>query len=488
MKTYSLRRRLLVSVLVVQSVMAVAITGLAVVYERHTHFRSFDVMLRGRADSLLGAVQDSEDAQDNVMLDGTEISLPAADIYQVSDMKGRLLGRSANWAGTGLPQESLHAVTFSKLRLNGRSYRVLKMGGLRMVDPGDKGGGIARYVTVVYGSPVGGVWRAVWRTVAFYAMASLILLAVSGWLIFWVLDRGLAPLRELAAEAAGVSVRSWAFVPSERVRKVEELAPVSSAFETVMRGLERSFLQQRQFVSDAAHELKTAVAVTKSSLQLLTMKRRTAEDYAVGVERALLDCERMQDIVGRMLTLARVEDEVRGEGKAQATDMVESVTQVAEEFETMAAAKGLELRVSAAGRVLVPIGAQELRLLCSNLILNALQHSFGGGEVRAMVRREEGVAELRVEDDGSGIAKEALPFVFDRFYREDRSRSRETGGTGLGLAICKAITTRFGGEIGIESEVGAGTRVRVRFPIAVVLDGEQRLSPEYEAVEAKSHL
>jgi len=465
MRTYSLRRRLLISVLVVQSVMAVAITGLAVVYERHTHFRAFDVMLRGRADSLLGAVQDSEDAQDNVMLDGTEISLPEADIYQVSDMKGRLLGRSANWSGVGLSRERLNAASFLKLKLHGKSYRVLKMGGLRMVDPGDKGGGIARYVTGVYGSPVGGVWRAVWRAVAFYAVVSVALLAVSGWLIFWMLDRGLAPLRELAAETSGVSVRSWDFVPSERVRRVEELAPVAGAFETVMRGLERSFMQQRQFVSDAAHELKTAVAVTKSSVQLLGMRRRTVEEYEAGLERVSLDCERTQEIVGRMLMLARVEDEVRGDAHARATDMVREVGRVAEEFETMAAAKGLTLRVSAAGRVMVAVGAEELRLLGSNLILNAMQHSSGGGEVRLVVGREEGFAELRVEDDGSGIAKEALPFVFDRFYREDRSRSRETGGSGLGLAICKAIVMRSCGEIAMESEVGVGTKVRVRLPL-----------------------
>jgi len=94
-----------------------------------------------------------------------------------------------------------------------------------------------------------------------------------------------------------------------------------------------------------------------------------------------------------------------------------------------------------------------------------MQHSSGGGEVRLVVGREEGFAELRVEDDGSGIAKEALPFVFDRFYREDRSRSRETGGSGLGLAICKAIVMRSCGEIAMESEVGVGTKVRVRLPL-----------------------
>src|SRR5580698_4564722 len=256
MKLYSLTRRLVIAVLLVQLVSAASITALAVLYERHTHFHSFDIMLRGRADSLLGAVQDAEDPGDNVMLDGTEVSLPSSDIYEVVDANKRLLGRSGNWSGLPESDVSLKDGSFFKLRLHGAKYRVLKIGGLRMVDPGDKGGGIPRHVTVIYGSPTESVWKAVWRTVAFYALTSLALLAISGLLMFWLLNRGLAPLRELAAEAAGVSVDSWNFVPSERVRMTKELAPLAIALETVLHGLERSFIQQRQFVSDAAHELK----------------------------------------------------------------------------------------------------------------------------------------------------------------------------------------------------------------------------------------
>ena len=476
MKAYSLTRRLVLSVLLVQLVSAVAITGLAVLYERHTHFRSFDIMLHGRADSLLGAVQDAEDAQDNVMLDGTQVSFPEADIYEVFDAKRRLLGRSANWPGLHGSEGELQEGSFFKLRIHGRRYRVLKIGGLRMVDPGDKGGGIARHVSVIYGAPTESVWRAVWRTVAFYALTSLVLLAISGLLMFWLLNRGLAPLRELAAEAAGVSVNSWDFAPSEQVHMIEELAPLAGALETAIRGLERSFMQQRQFVSDAAHELKTAVAVTKSSLQLLTMRRRSVAEYEAGLDRSYLDCERIEEIVARMLTLARVENETESGTPAYATDMARSVTLVAEQFETMANAKNLQLLVSASGRVMVDVSADDLGLLCSNLILNAIQHSSAGSEVRAVVRREGSAAELCVEDDGAGIATEALPYVFDRFYREDRSRSRKTGGTGLGLAICKAIATRFGGEIQIASEVNAGTRVTVRFPVtAIEKDGDASL-------------
>ncbi len=85
MKAYSITHRLIATILLVELLAALSISGAALVYERHVRFRSFDVMLRGRADSLLGAVQDAEDAQDNVMLDGTEVNLPGEDIYQVQD-------------------------------------------------------------------------------------------------------------------------------------------------------------------------------------------------------------------------------------------------------------------------------------------------------------------------------------------------------------------------------------------------------------------
>src|SRR5580704_4410565 len=99
MRFQSIKTQLIVSVLLIELASALCGTGLALVYERHARFRTFDIMLRGRADSLLGAVQDAEDAQDNVMLDGTEASLPAEDVYLVQDAGGRVLGQSPNWAG-----------------------------------------------------------------------------------------------------------------------------------------------------------------------------------------------------------------------------------------------------------------------------------------------------------------------------------------------------------------------------------------------------
>jgi signal transduction histidine kinase len=117
------------------------------------------------------------------------------------------------------------------------------------------------------------------RAVEFYAAGSILLLLVTGPLIAWLLHRGLLPLRQLAALAGEVSVDSWQFSPPASARLTPELAPLTRAIENVLSRLERSFMQQRTFVSDAAHELKTAVAVIKSSLQLLGMKQRKPQEY-----------------------------------------------------------------------------------------------------------------------------------------------------------------------------------------------------------------
>jgi signal transduction histidine kinase len=462
MKSYSLTRRLIATILMVELLAALAISGAAMLYERHVRFRSFDIMLRGRADSLLGAVQDAEDSQDNVMLDGTEVNLPTEDIYQVQDANGRVLGHSTNWTGPSPELLAARAGRFLRLCINGKHFRAMRIEGLRIVDPGDKGGGIPRRVSIFYGSPTDHVWREIWEAVGFYAATSLCLLAISGMLIFWLMNRGLAPLRQLAAEASGVSVDSWNFAPPEQARTIQELAPLTSALETVLGGLEQAFMKQRRFVGDAAHELKTAVAVLKSSLQLLTLKHRTALEYEQGLDRCQLDCDRIEETVAKMLTLARVE--TNSSPVSVASDLGQILRQVVQQFESMAELRRLEIIARAETLVTVDAEPEQLQLLCGNLILNALQHSPPGSAIRAFVHQDGPQVELVIEDDGEGIAPQDLPHIFDRFYRGDPSRSRNTGGTGLGLAICKAVASRWGGTIEITSDLGAGTKVVVRFP------------------------
>ncbi len=247
---------------------------------------------------------------------------------------------------------------------------------------------------------------------------------------------------------------------------IRELAPLTVALETVITGLERSFMQQRRFVGDAAHELKTAVAVLKSSLQLLTLKQRTALEYEQGIERCQLDCDRMEEAVAKMLTLARVETKTELPSARVATDLAQTLRQVAEQFESMAELKRLRILVMAEE-------AGDGRRRGGAVATAVLQPAFEclAAQSRRLCDTRRGAeqdGELAIEDDGDGIAPQDLPHVFDRFYRGDPSRSRNTGGTGLGLSICKAIVSRWQGTIEITSELGVGTRVMVHLPLSGV--------------------
>ena len=551
----SIAFRLIVAVLAVELLSAVLVVALSFGFERHIHFRAFDVMLHGRADSILGAVQDADDPGDNVMLDQADLHIPPEDIYEVWDAGGHLLGRSsnlkdaANWQGAG-PGAPTHPFgDIAKPTINGRHYRVLRIRGTRTVDPGEKGGGKPRQVTIVYGSPTYHVWRAIRGAVEFYAAGSIVLLLVSGPLIAWLLHRGLLPLRQLAALAAQVSVDSWQFSPPASAHTTPELAPLTLALESVLQRLERSFLQQRAFVSDAAHELKTAVAVLKSSLQLLSMKPRSAKEYQAGLERCLADSQRLEALVADMLALARAESSTSASEPPPAANLVECIHQTVTRLETFATLRNVQVIValpdsspkvlfertladasalkghgfgragnhpdedtalaaegmqagedalpsglkpnatsSASGggaeavpfqnrdslrleNLHIPLVPEDCALLLSNLLLNALQHSPPASTVEINLKKDSQAAVLVIRDQGDGIPAEALPHVFDRFYRGDPSRTRNTGGTGLGLAIAQAIAQKAGGSISIDSQPdpalpNQGTIVTVRLPIA----------------------
>lgn len=460
MKSRSIVRRVIVTVLLLELISVLCLAGLVLAHERRERFRGFDVMLRGRADSLLGAVQDAEDAEDNLLIDMTGLELPLEDMYEIRDESGHLVGRSANWAARSVPSED----GFFLMEANGKHYRALRTHAMRSIDLETNGKGIRKKVVIVYGAPTRPLRKAIAGEVRFYAIASLIFLVVTGIVLALFLDRGMAPLHEIAEKAAMVSATSWKFDPSTAVMSTRELGPLARTFQRVLKDLEYSFMQQRRFVSDAAHELKTAVAVVQSSIQVLGMKPRSVEEYQSGLERCHADSVRMEEIVSKMLALARQEREVGIEKASIATDLAVCLGNTEGKLSSVAALGGVTVTVARLDSAMVPITNEDGEILCSNLLLNAIQHSERGSEVAVSVMQQGGWVEMRIEDKGSGIEPEALRFVFERFYRSDPSRTRKTGGTGLGLAICKAIVDRAGGEIRMTSAPGKGTIAIVRLP------------------------
>jgi signal transduction histidine kinase len=215
-------------------------------------------------------------------------------------------------------------------------------------------------------------------------------------------------------------------------------------------------------VMPAAHELKTAVAVVRSTVQVLGIRLRSAEEYQSGLDQVLADNEGVEELVSRMLTLARFEE--RSGSPPEPIDLSQHLEAAAEKLGKYAETKGVQIRSSFEQGVPVRLPPEGAQILSSNLILNAIQHSPKGSEVIVSVR-PRGIghrqAWLVVQGFGSGIAPENLSKIFDCFYREDPSRSRETGGFGLGLAICKSIVEAAGGEIRVQSVLDQGTVVTV---------------------------
>jgi signal transduction histidine kinase len=439
MKTRSLSRQMIGGVLLAELLCAATFSFIAIEHEMHGRRRAFDVMLRGRADSLLGAVQDAEDPEDNVAVDPAELVVPPQDGYEVLSPAGRFI-----------------------FKVNGEWYRAVRFDGVRVIDRNEDKGGLRRPVTVIYAAPTRDLWHEAVEAVQFYVLASVLLLAVTAAGLVWFLRRRLSPLQELAAVAGRVSARSWEFAPPIGVLRTAELAPIALSIQQLVQGLQEAFERQRQLTGDAAHELKTSIAVLKSSLQLLSMNPRTTAQYEAGLEGLLLDTERMEDLANRMLALARLEE--APVNRNDSSDLQAAVSAVAERLRPLAELRQVALEVGAGPARRVAMQAEDAELLCSNLIMNALQHSSPAGRVSAIVHPRDAVTELHVVDQGNGIPKASLPHVFERFYRADRSRSRNSGGAGLGLSICKAIVERANGTIHIQSEAGVGTEVTVILP------------------------
>jgi signal transduction histidine kinase len=459
----SIAFRLIVAVIAVEALFAVLIVFLAFGYERHVQFDAFHTMVHGRADSVMGAIQDSEDAEDTLIMSRQDLHLPPADVWEALDGDGRVLGRSDNWDNAVIEEGKRGRDGFFRSELNHRGYSVFQLRGTRLVDPDAPGGGKLHHVLVYYGAPTGPVWHVIHGAVKFYALGSLLLLVVTGPLIAWLLHRGLAPMRELASLAAQVSANSWEFSPPATARSTPELAPLTAAMESVLARLEKAFRQQRVFVSDAAHELKTALAVIKSSLQLMALRPRTVAEYQEGLERSLADADRLETLVGQMLTLARVES-ADASAAAGECDLASWVGKVRDHLRPMAELREVSLHVATAPAAWVRVAPEDCFLVVSNLLLNAVQHSPAGASVEVEAGRQEGNAWLVVRDHGKGVPADVLPHVFERFYRGDPSRARATGGSGLGLAIVRGIVDRAGGTIAVENCAEGGAKVTVRLP------------------------
>lgn len=452
----SITRRLIVSVLGLELLAGLALIAVVAVNQRHVQYKAFDANLRATSSALLGAVQ--EGPNNSIRLAPRSQPLPRNSIYRVTDEHDRLLGSAGE-----LPSFPFQPNQFQAAKAGGHSYRFFTLLGERVIDP-EQAGGIHHQVKIVYGLPDGHVRHEVVEAIRFLAICTAVLLGFTALLLVWLIRKLLSPVHALAHAAEEITSSHWHFNAPPASSQFVELLPLEAAIERTIARLQASFEQQKRFTSDAAHELKTDLAIVKSSLQLLTMKTRSIDEHQRGLMAALDDLTRLERTVHKMLTLARAE---RQEDRAIQTCRIDEVLQtIVQQTASLADLRSISISTASVTPATVPLDSEEAALLLSNIVLNALQHSPEHARVEVASQIKQQKMHLFIRDYGEGINESDGPLIFEPFYRGDRSRSRKTGGTGLGLSICKAICDRVGGTIAIANHTEGGALVTVILPIS----------------------
>jgi signal transduction histidine kinase len=292
---------------------------------------------------------------------------------------------------------------------------------------------------------------------------AVVLAGLVGLLLTYFLSRSiLRPVDELiqaarAMEKGDLSQR----VP---VRGRGELSELARAFNAMAAGLTRLEQLRQNMVTDVAHELRTPLSNVRGYLEALRdgVVEPTPETIASVYEEAML----LNRLVDDLQELALVE---AGQLNlvCQPVDIGEVISRAVTALGSQATEKEINLLTDLPGDLpLVEADAERLGQVLRNLVKNAIVNTPSGGEITIQARIIDSQVEVSVQDNGSGISEEHLPYVFERFYRADQSRARSTGGAGLGLAIVKQLVEAQGGQVAIDSQVNAGTRVSFTSPIA----------------------
>jgi two-component system OmpR family sensor kinase len=315
--------------------------------------------------------------------------------------------------------------------------------------------------TVLVGRDIGDLRRAGWGlflNVALAGMATLTVAIFGGW---FVAGRALAPIKRISRAARAMSDGDLnARISVEQTDS--ELEQVASTLNNAFDRLRLAVEQERRFIADASHELRTPISVLRAETEWALDRDRTPQQYKEALTVGRRAALRMQDIVERLLTLVRADvgAELPEPAPVAMHTLIEDVVAW---LAPMAQERGVHLSVS--GRPLTVNGdAEQLREALNNVIANAILYNKPGGSVTISTRESGAKASVEVVDTGIGIPADAVPRVFDRFFRVDKARSRAMGGSGLGLSIARTIFIAHGGGITCTSEPGVGSMFVISLP------------------------
>jgi signal transduction histidine kinase len=479
MKRFSLNRRLMIAVVASQVLLAAGLILVGTSLSRHYVRSAFDVYLQGRAESIAALVYYRDDGIPGLLFNEAKIPVSPhvihKDIFVVKSDHRDFERNSSGFDASFLDQIPLNR-RFWDFKIGGEPYRAILLRDLSILDtePGEPLP-LPR-LTVFYAAPSMDIDQQMTGLAIAIGVVGFLVLIPSLLLALWSIRRAVAPLNDLTFAASTISVDRWSFEPSEAARSTEELVPLIGAIQTVLEGLEAAFTRQREFLGDAAHELKTSLAILKSTLQAMLNKPRQREEYEHGLTVMNGDCERLERLLNRMLQTARAEQRIaKGQDYVPDTvDVVSSCEQAIARLAEFAAAREVAIEFAAGCEWMVSAEATDLELIWLNLLENAIQYSPRGSFIAMNLIASDSVIAVSIADRGCGIDATHLPHIFERFYRADSSRARATGGFGLGLAIAKSLVDFYKGRIYATSELGCGTCITVELPLFSARDVSKR--------------
>jgi heavy metal sensor kinase len=325
-----------------------------------------------------------------------------------------------------------------------------------------RGANGTRYVVEV-GASTEPIDAALGRLLAALATGLPIAVAIAVIGGFLLVRRSLVPMERIARKAEEITQHSL----SERLpveRTGDELERLSLSLNHMISRLEEAVQGSKRLVADASHELRTPLTVMRGELESMAADPQTARGTREMLASLLEEVDRLAAVVDGLLALSRLDT-----GEASAAwvkfDLAELVATTADQMSLLAEDKSISVVCDAPQRVIVEGNRARLKQVVVNLLDNAIKYTQIGGTVRLKVALQDGQGVLEVADTGMGIPPEALPHVFERFFRVERSRSREQGGAGLGLSIVKSICAAHGAAVEVQSTPDQGSRFRIRFPL-----------------------
>jgi heavy metal sensor kinase len=290
--------------------------------------------------------------------------------------------------------------------------------------------------------------------------ASLIIASVIA--TVWTVRCELLPIDKTAEQLKKITTPNIAGLKFDDKKIPKELHPFVNALNDLLSRLDAVLSRQKQFTSDAAHELRTPLSLAKSTLQTAQIQPRQPDEYRLAIKDSLESLARMEHLIEQLLLLARLDESGRIT-RLQEIRLDVLLRELAETYDKKMSPTGGKVIFKDSPEINIPGDLDELIRLFSNILDNACKYGPADGTIEiSIVYEPPDNVTISIHDQGGNIPPDALPHLFDRFYRAELSRSKNTGGAGLGLAIARQIARNHNGDILITSNPSDGTFVRIR--------------------------